>query len=150
MWATPVEWVAVKGVDDVPEQGAEPDGFLRREDLIAVAPPDEGGEAHVRPGEVIERFLVVQDVLHGLDVVGRVDAGAAFAHLVFRALHGFPEIVLGATSTRSAILMRLPSRAASPLSQAFSQYMWWKRTRSASSASVGQFCRNRQPACGWR
>lgn len=80
----------------MPEQGAELDGFLRREDLIAIAPPDEGGEAYVRPGEVIERFLVVQDVLHGLDVVGRVDAGASFAYPAIRALHGLPEIVLGA------------------------------------------------------
>ena len=106
----------------------------------------------MRPGEVIERFLVVQDVLHGLDVVGRVDAGAAFAHLVFRALHGFPEIVLGAQIHIHAIrdIDEAAFAGGEPLSQAFSQYMWWKRTRSASSASVGQFCRNRQPACGWR
>ncbi len=106
----------------------------------------------MRPGEVIERFLVVQDVLHGLDVVGRVDAGASFAYPAIRALHGLPEIVLGAQIHIHAIrdVDEAAFAGGEPLSHAFSQYMWWKRTRSASSASVGQFCRNRQPACGWR
>ena len=50
----------------------------------------------MRPGEAPERFLIVQDVQHGLGVIGRVDTGAALAHLAFRIFHGLPEILFGA------------------------------------------------------
>lgn len=47
-----MEWVAVKGLHEsmmCPNRVLNWMGFLRRDDLIAVAPPDEGGEACVAP-----------------------------------------------------------------------------------------------------